>query len=360
MTVAPTAPLAGIRVLDLTRLFPFSYGTQLLVDLGAEVVKVEAPEGEVGRAYSGPYRASNRGKRSVAVDLRTDAGRAALLDLVGTADVVVESFRPGYLDGLGLGPSRLRAARPGLVVCSVSGYAADGPRARTPGHDLNYLAVAGGALPHAGSPPAVPALPVIDMVVGHHLSHCISAALLGVARGGSGCHIEISMADLALSLSTSTLALALAGGAQAVPFPEFVLDQVPAYRVWRVADGWISLCNLEPKFWRAFLEVVDRLDLVDDGLATGERGNRVVAELAAILAARSTGEWAEAFAGREVCFAPVHDPAAAVADPEFATRGLVRRIDGGVEVLFPATFDGVRPGRSEALAAVGADADLLA
>jgi alpha-methylacyl-CoA racemase len=355
------APLRGVRILDLTRLFPFSYGTQFLVDLGAEVVKIEEPGGEVGRAYAGQYAASNRGKRSVAVDLRDARGRHDFLDLVASADAIIESFRPGYLDQLGLGYTALRRHRPSLVLCSVSGYADDGPNASVPGHDLNYYVLAGAAWPDSSLPPVLPAVPVVDMAIGMHVSSSLCAALLGVGRGGPASHVRLSMADLALSLNTSSLVFACSEPARrAVPYPEFILGQVPCYRVWQTADGrWIALCNLEPKFWRAFLSIIDRDDLADRQFATGPDGDQVVDELARIIADRTRAEWAAAFAGREVCFSEVTSPEEALVHPEFQGRGLVRTIDGVPEVLFPGTFDGVRPARPITLAAPGADDDAL-
>jgi alpha-methylacyl-CoA racemase len=354
------APLRGLRILDLTRLFPFACGTQLLLDLGAEVVKVEAPGGEIGRDAL-LYAASNRGKRSVEIDLRTGEGRASLLGLVPSADVIVESFRPGYLDSLGLGYDALRALRPSIVVCSVTGYAHDSALRSTPGHDLNYLGFSGAVLPDPSYPPVVPALPVIDMATGIHLAYCVAAALLGVARGGPGCHLQLPMTDLALSMGVSTATMASRPADRAtVPFPELLLAQLPMYRLWRTRDDrWISLCNIEPKFWQQFLEVIARPDLAADQLSVGERGAWVIAELEALLASRTADEWAEAFAGREVCFAPLLSPAEAMAHPDPGGRGLIRQLGGPTEVLFPATIDGVRPSRPEVLVAPGADNDLL-
>jgi alpha-methylacyl-CoA racemase len=328
-----SAPLHGVRVLDLTRLFPFAYATQFLVDLGADVVKVEEPGGEVGRSYAAQFAATNRGKSSEQVALRTRAGRARLLELVDTADVLVESFRPGFLASLGLGYESLRDRRPELVMCSVSGYAADGPSAHRPGHDLNYLLLAGGGQVDPGLRPVVPVLPVVDVAVASHLCAAVTAALYRASRGGGGCHVEIPMADLALSISTSNHAFASQlAHERAVPYPEFVLGDVPAYRVWGTADGrWVALCNLEPKF------------------AVGERGAAVVRELEPLLAARSAAQWAEVFAEAEVCFSPVLTPDEAFEHPEYAGRGLVRCLDGVPEVLYPGTFDGRRPVRSSEL-----------
>jgi crotonobetainyl-CoA:carnitine CoA-transferase CaiB-like acyl-CoA transferase len=349
-------PLAGVQVLDLTRLFPFSYGSQFLVDLGAEVTKIEQPGGEVGRAQTDYYRASNRGKRSVTLDLRQAADRERFTGLLINADVVIENFRPGFLNNLGLGYAFIRSVRPEIVMCSISGYGPDGLMRHAPGHDLNYYAISGAALPSSDRSPQLPAIPVVDVTVGMHLAYCVAAALFSVACGRPGGHIEISMSDVALSLNT--LGLSRLGDQQVRPEPSpgVALHEAPCYRLWKTLDGrWVALCNVEKKFWVEFLEVVKRPDFVADQFSTGPRGRHVTESLAEILASRTSEDWERAFANREVCFSPVLTSEEVLAYPEFAGRKILRRLDGGVEVLLPAVFNGVRPTRPEWLAEPGAD-----
>ena len=173
--------LRGIRVLDLTRLMPFAYGTQLLADAGAEVVKVEARGGEYGRGMPEAFRLTNRGKLSVEVDLRDPTGVGQLIDLCRSADVLVESFRPGVLDRAGLGYAAVAQANPRIVYCSGSGYAAGSARAGLPGHDLNYAALAG--LTRLGEgPPSFPDTPYIDLVAGWGLASSVLLGLIEAAR----------------------------------------------------------------------------------------------------------------------------------------------------------------------------------
>jgi alpha-methylacyl-CoA racemase len=323
-------PLEGLRVLDLSRLLPGPFATLVLADLGADVVKVEAPpDGDALRALpplvgeaSGAFHALNRNKRSLALDLRRPEGVAAFLRLAARADVVVESYRPGVLDRMGLGYAALQAASPRLVLCSITGYGQDGPYAGRAGHDVDYCALAG-VLGLNGEPerPVLPGVQIADLAGGAWPAVAgILAALVRRAATGEGAHVDVSMAEGALALMTLPLALAWARGAPTVRGRELLSGGAATYGVYRTKDGrFVALGALEPKFFAAFCEAVGRPELAPRQLEGGGAGPR--AELEAIFAARTRDEWAAFAAGHDVCVAPVLEGDEPCSDPHLAARG---------------------------------------
>ena len=312
---------------------PFSYTTHLLLESGAEVVKLEQPGGEYGRAMVKVFELFNRGKRSVTLDLRDNRGRDIALRLVEHFDVFVESFRPGYLDSLGLGFDAMRKHRSDLVYCSATGFGATGPYSRRPGHDLNYSSIAGLLTPAGGAPIVAP-VPYIDMAAGLAAAFAISAALIGAKTTGRGNHIDLAMSDVALSFNG--LALAETSGASpeltqapesplaGYPWPELMLQQCPCYGVFETSDGrFISLANVEPKFWSSFLDVIGRADLEGARFATGAQARAVRAEISDVIRSRSFENWDEIFLNTDVCYAPVLTAAEAYSHPQFAGRPVV-------------------------------------
>ena len=255
-------PLRGVKVLDLTRLLPGPVCTLHLADLGAEVTKVEdTGAGDYARtlgakpgAVSAFYRMVNRGKRSIALDLKDARGREAFLALARRADVVVEGFRPGVVDALGVGYDAVRAVRPSIVYASISGYGQDGPRARYAGHDVNYLGYAGvldqtGA---RGGPPALSNLQVADLLGGALTTAlAIVAALAGALRSGHGRRIDVAMADAALAHNVFALHALVQDGRVAPRGEDLLTGGVPCYGVYPTRDGrWLAVGALEAKFWR--------------------------------------------------------------------------------------------------------------
>jgi alpha-methylacyl-CoA racemase len=334
-------PLAlhGIRVLDLSRLLPGGFCSLLLADYGADVLKVEdtgggdyirwAPplvDGVPASAASALFLALNRNKRSIRIDLKTGAGRDVLLELVRSHDVVLESFRPGVLDRLGVGWDALHAANPRIVLCSITGYGQDGPLRDRAGHDLNYLGLAGmlglgGAGPD--EPPLQPAGQIADLGGGALMAAFgILAALRERDCSGEGQHIDVAMADGALSWLALVAARHLAGG----DLPERGRDPLAGglvcYRPYTCSDGgWVTLGALEPRFWAAFCTGVGRSDLVEQQFALP--GSATHAELEAIFASRTRAEW-EAFAAEVACcLEPVLDLDEALASEWVAARGMV-------------------------------------
>lgn len=325
-------PLQGVRILDLTRLLPGPFASLILADLGADVIKVEDPQGggdwlrwlpPLAGEQSGAYHALNRNKRSLALDLKRAEGVEAFLRLAAGADAVLESFRPGVLDRLGIGYQALRARNPGIVLCSITGYGQDGPCAQRAGHDLDYCAVAGALA--ANGPPDAPlplGVQVADVAGGSWPAVVgILAALVRRRAGGEGAHVDVSMTEGALAMLALPLAMAWARGAP-IPRGRGMLDGGAAcYGVYRTRDRrFVALGALEPKFFATFCAAVGRPDLAerqqDEAGAAGLR-----AELAAIFAARTRDEWTAFGAEHDVCLAPVLEGDEPRADPQLAARG---------------------------------------
>jgi alpha-methylacyl-CoA racemase len=239
-------PLAGITVLDLTRLLPGGYCTLLLADLGAGVIKVEEPgRGDyLGRTplvewERAAYKALNRGKRSITLNLKDERGRVVLRKLVEAADVLVESFRPGVLDRLGVGHEALSALNPALVYCAISGYGQDGPYRDRPGHDINYIGY-GGVLSITGAPggpPVLPGMQVGDMAGGMFGALGILAALLERRTTGRGSFVDAAILDGVVSWLSIHAGAFLAGADAPTPGPMPLAGTYACYRVYRARDG---------------------------------------------------------------------------------------------------------------------------
>jgi crotonobetainyl-CoA:carnitine CoA-transferase CaiB-like acyl-CoA transferase len=334
-------PLAGVRVLDLTRLLPGGFCSLLLADFGAEVLKVEDPRGGDGlRAWppaydgAGPgagsaaFLALNRNKRSICIDLRTAAGCEVLVRLAGEHDVLLESFRPGVLDRLGVGYERLREANPRLVYCAITGYGQDGPLRDRAGHDLNYLARVGllGLSGPADGPPTPAAGQIADLGGGALLAaFAILAALRERERSGEGQLVDVSMADGALSWLTMVAAEYLAGGPRPRRGGLALAGGSICYRPYACADGWVTLGALEPKFWAAWCRGVERADLIAHQLdRPGSDAHRAVEE---IFRGRPRSAWEEFGARHDCCLEPVLELDEALASELVGGRGMLVEID---------------------------------
>ena len=329
-----TLPLTGIRVLDLTRLLPGGYATLLLADLGADVIKVEEPgKGDyirwtppmVGELSAG-HIALNRNKRSVTLDLKNPGGVDAFLKMVETADVLVESFRPGVMGRLGLGWEVVKTRNERLVYCAITGFGQDGPRAQEAGHDANYLALSG-ALSMTGSeggPPSLPGVQIGDLGGGGMAAViAILASLHGREATGRGELCDVSMLDGIVSW----LGLHAAGFFASGVVPERgrapLSGAYPCYRVYPTADGYLTVAALEPQFWHELCTALDRPDLQHDAFATGERRDVVIAELETLFMGRTRDGWMQTLEGRDVCAAPVQDLDEALDDEQVRHRGMV-------------------------------------
>jgi len=338
-------PLVGIRVLDLTRLLPGAFATLMLAELGADVIKVEDPRGGDPMRHLPPLLEGrglydlllNRGKRSVALDLKTTTDRTRFGRLVATADVVIESFRPAAARRLGVAAEQVRGQQPRLIHCAITGYGQTGPYAERPGHDLNYVAVSGLLSADRPEPLSLPRLFIADVGGGAmHAVVGILAALFGRERHGEGVSLDISMHEAALYWVMLPVARELVeGGAAAIgELPTF--GRHACYNVYRTADGErVALGALEPKFWRSFCDAVGRHDLAGRHATDDADQAALIDEVARIFAARTRADWLAFFAAHDVCLTPVNTPVEALADPHVVTRGAVVETDHGARALRP-------------------------
>ncbi|HSB20885.1 MAG TPA: CaiB/BaiF CoA-transferase family protein [Anaeromyxobacteraceae bacterium] len=349
-------PLAGLRVLDLSRLYPGPYATLVLADLGADVVKVEEPAGgdylrwmpPLAGKQSGFFHALNRNKRSLALDLKAPGGAAVLLRLARRADVVVESFRPGVMDKLGIGWAALRAANPRLVLCSLSGYGQDGPYRDLAGHDLDYCAIAG-VLAVNGPPdrPLPLSVQVADVAGGSWPAVAgILAALLRRGATGEGAHVDVSMTEGALAMLAIQQGAADARGTPLRRSAEMLNGGAACYRVYRTRDGrFVALGALEPQFFARFCRAAGRPELAERQLDGDGRGP--VEELEAIFLTRTRDEWTRLGREHDCCLAPVLEGDEPRADPQLRARGAFVEVETRWEgrampsIACPVRLDGV-------------------
>jgi alpha-methylacyl-CoA racemase len=312
-------PFEGLKVLDLSRLLPGGFCSLLLADFGADVVKVEdtgmgdyirwsppAFEGAEETAKSALFLSLNRGKRSVRIDLKSEAGRDVLLRLVRDADVLLESFRPGVLDRLGVGYERLQQENPRLVYCAITGYGLTGPNVQRSGHDMNYLGL-NGVLAVSGDADGAPiqaGAQIADLGGGALMAAFgILAALRERDRSGAGQLVDVSMFDGALSWLAMVAARVFAAGEQPRRGAEMLSGSLLCYRPYRCADGWVTLGALEPKFFAAWANGVQRPDLIERQF--DRPGSAAHAEVEAIFLTRTRAEWAAFADAHDCCLEPV-------------------------------------------------------
>jgi alpha-methylacyl-CoA racemase len=336
-------PLTGIRVLDLTRLLPGAFCTMLLADMGADVIKVEDPDqGDYMRwipplveGQSVLFNSLNRNKKSVTLNLKNQQARDLLLRLTENADVLVEGNRPGVMKRLGLGWETLHQRNPRLVMCSITGYGQDGPFAARAGHDINYIATAGG-LGLNGSRDGLPtplSVQVADIGGGGlQAAVAILGAMVAVERGGQGRWLDVSMTDGAVSWMAVTLA-ARGGGEEVGRGDQRLAGRHACYRVYACkGGGFYSVGALEPKFWAALCIAVGRPDLVGLQFVEGAEGQQVHRAMEEVFASRTRSEWEQDLAGLDACCEPVLDLDEVGSHPQVASRGLIANRKTGVEV----------------------------
>ena len=330
----PQSPLAGTRVLDLSRLLPGPFCSMVLADLGAEVIKVESPRlGDpmrVGPPQTGGescyFLSINRSKKSLALNLRRPEGRRIFLRLVPTADVVIESYRPGQAAQIGVGYEALAKVNPRLVYCSVTGFGQDGPLRDRPGHDLSYAALAGllDLMRPPEMSPYVPPVPLADMSSALFAAVGILAALAARGQHGDGAHVDTSIFHSALAWTM------FPGSSQMVPSvpnergQRYVLGEHPGYHLYPTKDGrYMALTALEPMLWTDFCEAIDRRDLV--GRRVSEAGQRqaVISELEGIFRQRDQAEWIRLFDANPASCEPVRTLEEALGSSEVRRDSLV-------------------------------------
>ncbi|MFL5865460.1 MAG: CaiB/BaiF CoA transferase family protein [Solirubrobacteraceae bacterium] len=314
-----TLPLHGLTVLDLSRLLPGGFCSLLLADFGADVIKVEdtamgdyirwSPpyyEGAADTASSALFLSLNRGKRSIRLNLKTDGGREALLRLVRDADVLLESFRPGVLDRLGVGYERLRRENPRLVYCAISGYGQDGPSRNRSGHDMNYLGLNGllGLTGEANGPPVQAAGQIADLGGGALMAAVgILMALRERDHSGEGQLVDASMFDGSLSWLAMLAAETFATGRAPRRGELGLAGRYNCYRPYECADGYVTLGALEPKFWQAWCAGVGRPDLVEHAFDSPDSASH--AAVAAIFRERTRDQWRAFASEHDCCLEPV-------------------------------------------------------
>ncbi|MBI4577441.1 MAG: CoA transferase [Planctomycetes bacterium] len=357
------AALAGLRVLDLSALLPGPFATRWLADHGAQVIKVEPPgTGDFTRVL-GPYAggqattflALNRGKRCIAVDLKHPEGLAAVRRLAERADVVVESFRPGVAARLGLDFEVLRASRPGLVWCAISGYGQDGPYRDRPGHDLCYQAYAGSLAANRDEPgarPVVPGVQAADYAGALYAVAGILAALWARQRTGRGQFVDVALSDAAFAMMA--LPVAAHGALAGEEFARPLNGGFPGYRVYACADGRpLAVAALEPRFARRLCTLLGREDLLASLLpADAAAREAAIARFEALFRTRTRDEWLALLEDAGCCVAPVKELGEALADPQCLARGLLVDVGASRQV-------GVVPRLSETPGLPGAPAGTL-
>jgi alpha-methylacyl-CoA racemase len=336
-----TLPLEGVRVLDLSRLLPGGFCSLLLADFGAEVLKVEdtgmgdyvrwAPpyyEGAEDSAKSALFLALNRNKRSIRVNLKAQEGKEVLTRLAQEYDVLLESFRPGVLDRLGVGYEALRERNPGLVYCAITGYGQDSPYRDRSGHDMNYLGLIGllGLTGERDGPPVQPGGQIADIGGGALMAAFgILAALRERDRSGEGQLVDVSMADGALSWLAMVAARYFAEGKVPRRGELELAGGIICYRPYPCRDGWVTLGALEPKFWQAWCRGVGREDLVERQFEAP--GSDAHAEVERIFMERTRDEW-QAFASEvDCCLEPVLDLDEALDSELVRAREMVVELD---------------------------------
>lgn len=343
-------PLRGVSVLDLSRLLPGPYCTLILSDLGARVDKIEPLEGDALRWLS-PLRggmgrrfaALNRDKRSLCLDLKHPAGRDALLRLVPRYDVIVEGFRPGVMERLGLGYATLTAANPRLVVCSLSGYGQTGPDRTRAGHDLGFQALAG-TLAMTGQqdgPPVMPGAQLADLAGGGLWGALgVLAALHAAQTTGRGEHVDLSLCEGTLALLLPEIACL----ADEEPPPRRgetpLTGGLAAYGIYATRDGrHLAVAALEPKFWLAFNQAIERPAEAGEVGASRKEQERIRREIESILITRTLDEWLAVLQPLDVCVEPVLEVAALSQHPQHRARRVFFSLDGVEQVRTPLAGD---------------------
>jgi alpha-methylacyl-CoA racemase len=349
--------LDGVRVLDFATVGPAARASRWLADYGAEVIKIGAPPGAGPVQIEPPFYAysGHRGMRRIRLDLKSDAGREAFLRLAESADVVLESFRPGVVDRLGIGYDAVRGRNPAIVYCSTSGYGQDGPRSQWAGHDLNYLAVGGYLACSGRAPDGAPALPgatVADSAGGGMQAvMAILAALVSRDRTGEGRHLDVAAADGVLALMSLYVEQFLATGDEPGPRHDLLTGRYACYDLYEAADGrWLSVAAIEPLFWANLCRALGHEDFApfqtDD-----DRQDQIRAAFRARFRERTRDAWVADLGPADTCVAPVLSIPEVADDPQYAARGgvvdAVHPVEGPFRQVGPVLAG--QPGRGDAV-----------
>jgi len=350
--------LEGVKVIDLTRLLPGALCSMMLADMGAEVLKVEdTSKGDYMRwmkpmvkELSYYFLITNRNKRSIKLNLKEEEGREIFLKLARDYDVVLDGFRPGVMDRLGLGYETLAGVNQKIIYCAISGFGMDGPYRDKVGHDINYIGIAG-ILNGTGTPDggaAIPSVQLGDIGVGSMMSVVgVLAGLREQQRTGKGINIDISMLDGLLFYMHLVMAEYFADGKLPVRGDDALTGKFPCYHIYKTKDDrYMAVGNLEDKFWEVMCDVIERPDLIEFQYATGEKRDKVVSELNKIFSQKTMVEWSELFQDRDTCVSQVNDPKDVTEDPHIRHRGIFFEMDHPTEgkikqIRLPIKFQGL-------------------
>ena len=361
-------PLDGIRVLDLSRLLPGPYASHILASFGADVIKVERPgEGDYMREYlpqaqgfNATFLTINRGKRSISLDLRKPAGKEVFYALVERSDVVLDGFRPGVMDKLGVGYQVLSQVNPKIIYAALTGYGQTGPNAQQAGHDLNYLALSGmlDLLGDADGVPLVPGIQIADVAAGALPTVIgILLALQHRNKSKSGQMVDISMFDSLLGLMPVQIANYTATKRRPKRGHERLFGRYACYNIYPVRNGrFMVVAALEPRFWAALCKAIEREDLIQDQYVEGHAQDILIAELTRIFQKKQVDEWMEIFVDCDACVTEVREISRSVQDDHVAQRGLITPVRGKDGEVYEQL--GVFPKLSEAPGYIAGDAPL--
>ena len=330
-----SGPLTGMKVLDLSRLLPGPYCSMVLGDLGAEVLKVEDPKrGDYMRSWgprvgdeSAMFLMLNRNKKSIGLNLKTEAGRSIFMTLARQYDVVLEGFRPGVMDRLGIGYEILKDENPGLIYCAITGYGYTGPYRDKAGHDLNYLSLAGvlGTIGQRGGPPVIPGIQIADIGGGALLAAlAILSAYISRQRTGKGQFVDVSMLDGSFAWLPVAFGEFVAQGKEPEAGHSFLTGGYACYRVYETRDGrYMGLGALESQFWESFCKAVDREDFIPLQFAEGEEQADLITEVSRIFKQKTRREWMDSLKQTDCCCEPVNSVSEAISDPQVQSRDMV-------------------------------------
>ncbi len=353
--------LNGIRVLDLGQFLPGPYCAQILSDMGAEVVKLEAPGGDPMRLF-GPigidglslfYKGINAGKTVTSLDLKSEDGKAAFTKLIKSADVLIESFRPGSLERLGFASANLKDLNPRLIHCALSGFGQSGPYRERAGHDINYMALAGGlAASGTSDKPVFAAPPVADFASGSQAASAVLAALFGRERSGKGCYLDMSIAESVLAWQGMNLTACNTENHQSERAQNLLNGGAACYQIYRTRDGrFISLGAIEQKFWANFCAALGRPDWISRQTEDLPQ-TTLTDEVAAVIAQQDLAHWRDLLDPLDCCFHAVVEIDRLAEHPQIKARGMIARdsqTPGVVQTLYPAWLDGSPPKTRDAL-----------
>ncbi|MFB0562474.1 MAG: CaiB/BaiF CoA transferase family protein [Candidatus Lokiarchaeia archaeon] len=347
-------PLDGVRILDFSRLMPFNYATLLLADMGAEVLKIEEPIlGDYMRwappllkKENATFLMLNRNKKSMKINLKTEKGREIVRKMVEKFDVVFETFRPGVMEKFGLGYEDLKKINPKIIYCSTTGYGQDGPYINKPGHDINYISIAGilGATGRHTGAPVIPGIPISDMNSGVFSALAIVSALLAKERTDKGQYIDVSMTDTVLTYNVMHIGTYISGYDVGEEGTLGALGEDAYYNVYETKDGeYISLGNIEGKFWLNFLEIIGREDLISKQFVPKNEAKKILSEIREIMLTKTRDEWLKIMEDVDICVAPVYSIGEVIQDPQLRHRRMFVDVEHPVEgktlqVAFPLKF----------------------